>query len=197
MTVEISPTEIVTPPLRLAFPALFEPKPTFKGSDENKYQAALLIPDDVDLGPFYDCVKAAMIDKWGKAVKLPTRSNPIKSCDEKELDGYAEGWHFINTKSGFQPNVIDQKRQEILDVERIFAGCWCRFHLTAYAWDHQTGGKGVSFSLNAVQLVREDARLDGRRAATDVFDAIEVDVDGIGSRDQIDNLSDTAEDLFG
>jgi hypothetical protein len=192
MTVELSNTEIVTPPLRLAFPALFTPKPTFKGGDDKKYQAVCLIPPDVDLTPFFNCVKAAMIDKWGKLIKMPSGSNPIKPCTEKDLDGYADGWYYINTKSGYQPNVVDQKCQAVIDVERAYSGCWCRFHLSVYAWDHPVGGKGVSFSLNSVQLVRDDERLDGRRSAEEVFESIEVDDDTEGLKTSAD-----ADELFG
>lgn len=175
MSTEASPLSIVTPPVRLAFPALFEPKPVAKGNPTLKYQAVLLIPPSVDLKPFYECVKAAMLEEWGKVEKLPARNNPIKSCEEKELDGYEPGWHFINVKSNYAPTVVDQRRQDILDPERIFAGCWVRCALNAFAWKHDQGGKGVSFGLNAVQLVREDTRLDGRKSATDLFDEVEVE----------------------
>lgn len=178
MTTEMKATEIVTAPMRLSFPALFEPKPTSKKPGSPlKYQASVLLPPGTDMKPFAACVKAAMIDEWNQVIKLPARNNPIKDCGEKDLEGYDEGWYYINSKSGYQPGVIDQRKQEVLDADRIFAGCWCRFHLTAYAWDHPEGGKGVSFSLNAVQLVKEDARLDGRRPATDMFDAVEVEGD--------------------
>jgi len=164
----------------LAFPALFEPKPVSKTKpDELKYQAALLMPPDFDMEPLVACVKAAMVEKWGKVIKLVPRNTPLKRCadrdPEKPLAGYEDGWIYLNTKSGYLPTVLDQKKQEILSEDRIFPGCWCRFHLTAYAWEHPEGGKGVSFSLNAVQLVREDTRLGGRKDARDVFDAIETD----------------------
>ena len=175
MTVEMKATDIVTPPCRLSFPSLFEKSATFRGSDDKKYQASLLLPPEVDLKPFYACMEAAMLAKFGKPIKLPASKNPVKNCDEKDLDGYDEGWHYINCKSGYQPNVLDQKRQEILDPERIFAGCWVRMHLSAFAWDHPTGGRGISFSLNSVQLVREGERLDGRRGGADVFEDIEVE----------------------
>jgi hypothetical protein len=203
--VELHPTEIVTEPVRLAFPALFAPKPVMKGSTDLKYQAALLIPPSVDLAPFVNAVKAAMDDQWGKAIKLSGRGNPINSCDEKELNGYEDGWRFINVKSKYQPSVVDQKRMPILDPgigdledaireaeNRIYAGCWCRFHISAYAWDNQFG-KGVSFSLNAVQLVREDTRLDGKRSAKDVFDAIDTtDEDAVLESGAVED----GEDLF-
>jgi hypothetical protein len=176
----LNTTEIVTEPCRLAFPALFEPKPVSKNKpNELKYQAALLLPPDYDLKPLGAVVKAAMLAKWGKVIELVPRNRPLKKCEdrdqEKPLAGYDEGWKYLNAKSGYLPAVLDQNKQEILTEDRIFAGCWCRFHLTAYAWEHPEGGKGVSFSLNAVQLVREDARLGGRKDAREVFGSVEVE----------------------
>lgn len=194
MPAELSKKEIVTVPCRLSFPALFEPKPVASDSDEKKYQAVVLLPPETDLAPFYECVKAAMVEKFGKAIKLSPAKNPIRDCAEKlDLAGYEEGWHYINTKAGFQPQVVDQKRQAIIDAERIFPGCWCRFHLIAYAWSHKTGGKGVSFSLEAVQLVKEDERFDGRRDAAELFDPI-GDVDG--DEELFTEDGDDASELF-
>mgnify|MGYP003644567122 FL=1 len=169
-------TEIVTPPCRLSFPALFSPAPVMKGETKVKYQATLLIPPDVDLAPFQECVKAAMMEKFGELIPLRGRANPLKSGESVDYDGYANDWTFIRTSSGeaYPPTVVDQQRNEIIDPANIYAGCWCRFHIVAYAWSH-TSGRGVSFSLNAVQLVKDGDRLDGRRAAADVFDAVEVE----------------------
>lgn len=196
--VELSDVEIVTEPCRLAFPALFEPKPTVKGGAELKYQATLLLPPDYDMSGLVECVKAAMVKKWGKVIKLVGKNNPLRKVDDLDEDnratGYEPGWRFINAKSGYSPSVLDQKKQEILDAKRVFPGVWCRFHLTAFAWEHAQGGKGVSFSLNAVQLVREDTRLDGRTSSKEVFGEIETDDLGDlgapegGSKDDTDDL---------
>jgi len=199
---ELNETEIVTEPVRLAFPALFEPKPTSKSKPNDlKYQAALLFPPDYDMSPLVEVVKAAMVEKWGKVIKLVPRNNPLKKCDdrdpEKPLAGYDEGWRYLNSKSGYQPSVLDQKKQAILDSERVFPGCWCRFHLIAYGWEHETGGKGVSFSLNAVQLIREDTRLDGRKAAREVFGEVAVE-DFMNEDDDLDgDNADGIDDLLG
>lgn len=173
-------TSIVTVPVRLAFPALFQPKAVAKGNPDLKYQATLLLPPSCDLKPFIVAAKAAMVAKWGQegaTMKLPARNNPIKDCAEKDLDGYEEGWRFINCKSKYAPTVVDQRRQPILDETKVFAGCWVRAAINAFAYDHPQGGKGVSFGLNAIQLVRDDTRLDGRKSATDLFDEIEVVAD--------------------
>ena len=177
---KLGPTEIVTAePVRLSFPALFEPKPVAKSKpDEKKYMATMLLPPDFDMKPFHLAMRAAMESKFGKVIKLPAKNNPIKDCEEKEdLAGYQPGWHFVNVKSNFKPDVVDRGAQPIMDQDRIFAGCWVRMHINCYAWSNELGGKGVSFGLNAVQLIREDERLDGRKSAADVFDPVEPDDD--------------------
>ena len=178
------PTSLVTPPVRLAFPALFEPKPVAKGNPQKKYQAVLLIPPSVDLKPFLEACKATMIEKWGKVEKVKAANNPIKKCEDKELDGYEPGWHYINVKSNYMPTVVDQRRQPILDPEQVYAGCWVRVAINAFAWNHDQGGKGVSFGLNAVQFIRDDTRLDGRKEATDLFDEVEVADDSADDDDE-------------
>lgn len=186
---ERSPLEVVTPTCRLAFPSLFKTAPRFQNSERMTYQAVLLLPPDTSLTPFANAVKAAMDVQFGKQIRLS--DSPIRSCDGKEYAGYEPGWRYINTHTGYAPGVVDQKKQPILDKElmemdpalaiaraeeRIFAGCWCRFHLTAFGWTYAKK-QGVSFSLNGVQLVREDERLDGRAAPGAVFDEIEVEDD--------------------
>jgi hypothetical protein len=185
MTYKLRDTELVTEPVRIAFPSLFRPKPRFPGSDRETFQAVLLLPPDTDMQPYIHAIKAAMVTKWNKTIQLPGDKSPIRDAGEKsEIDGYEEGWKFINVHSGYAPGLVDQKRQQILDEDRIYAGCWCRFHLTAYGWDHPVGGRGVSFSLNGVQFARDDTRLDGRVAASDVFDALDIEDDeGVDSGD--------------
>lgn len=174
MSTELSPQELVTVPCRLAFPALFQPKSVSKQKpDELKYQAVVLLPPDTDLEPFYAAIKAAMVEKFGKVIKLSAAKNPIRDCAEKDdLEGYDEGWHYINTKGGYQPTVVDQKVQKVIDPERAYPGVWACFHLKAYGWKHDTGGNGVSFSLEAVQLVKDDERFDSRRDASELFEPI-------------------------
>ena len=198
--VELSDVEIVTEPCRLAFPALFAPKPTMKGGTDLKYQATLLLPPDYDMTGLVECVKAAMVKKFGKVIKLVGKNNPLRKVDDLDEDsratGYEEGWRFINAKSGYQPSVLDQKKQEVLDEKKVYPGMWCRFHLSAFGWEHAQGGKGVSFSVNAVQLVRDDTRLDGRKSSKDVFGEIESDDLG-GLAGAPEGGSEDTDDLLG
>lgn len=173
-------TDIVTFPVRLSFPALFEPKPVAKDSPILKYQASLLLPPDYDKKSLYAALRAAAVGRWGdKIPQFSAANNPIKPCEGKvkALSGYEPGWFYINAKSGYPPLVVDQRRQEIIDPNKIYAGCWVRASINAFAYHHTQGGPGVSFGLNAIQLVREDTRFDGRRTAEDLFDTIEVEAD--------------------
>lgn len=210
MSKALPDNEIVTVECVLAFPDLFEPR-AFKGGDgDPKFQCVVLIPEDVDLRPFYKCIEAAMIERFGKPIKLPRNKNPLKECADKDYEGFHEGWRYINARSGFMPTVVDRKRDALLDPdlfevdpktaiarakEKIFAGCWCRFHLQAYAWEHPWGGRGVSFSLSAVQLVKKGERLDGRRSVEDVFSVL--DVDDVDFDDGVAENEDGAESFFG
>ncbi len=210
---ERDPRTIVTDVCRIAFPALFTPKPRFKGSDKMTFQAVVLIPPDTGLGIYHEAIVAAMDETFGKRIPLKGDKNPIRACADRptEIDGYEDDWSYVNTHSGYQPQVVDQKLRPILSLptdrlvtpdergllieeaeRRIFAGCWCRFYLQAFAWSHPTGGKGVSFSLNGVQLIREDIRL-GRKAAADVFQAVDVPEGDTGAEEEADDVSS----LFG
>ena len=191
----LPPTELVTCPVRLHFPSLFTMR-RVPGAQKDSYQAVALIPPDADLTPFKNAIKAALADKFGANFKLPASKNPIHDASEKDYDGFVEGWHFINLNANYPPMVVDQKKQEILDSRkligktadqqaaaiaeaesRIFAGCWVRFHLNVYAWDHPTGGKGVSFGMKAVKLLRTDEAFSSgasnNAAPFDAFDDID------------------------
>ena len=43
---DFKPTEVVTQPVRLVFPHLFEPKPAGPFSDGETYEAGMLLPPD-------------------------------------------------------------------------------------------------------------------------------------------------------
>jgi hypothetical protein len=183
-------TEVLTVPCRLAFPSLFVPTSVHPTTpDKIAYQATIVIPPGTDLAPFKAAIVAAMTAQWGKAIKLEGNGMPLKSCDTKSYAGFDDGGYFIKVKSKFAPQVVDQAKQPVMAAgvhaspeelaravpaaeARVYAGAWCNFYIGCYAWEN-AAGKGVSFNLNAVQLVRDDVRLDGRKGADDVFGTIE------------------------
>lgn len=188
---KFSETDIVTPDVRLSFPALFEPKPRARGSDKLTYQATLLLPPKTDMAPFVAAMKAAMMAKFGKLLPLAGRGNPIHKAEEKQYAGYEPGWHYISTNNTRAPAVVDQLKRPVTDPDRMYPGLWVRAFLNAYAWDNPAGGKGVSFSLNAIQVVRDGERLDGRREVNpdEVFTALEMPQDGAADAASWDPLA--------
>ena len=71
-------TEVLTAPVRLTFPNLFQPSRGKNGEGKPKYRAVLLFPPDYDLKPLAAAAQAAMIEKWGKKVALKEQNRPVK-----------------------------------------------------------------------------------------------------------------------
>jgi hypothetical protein len=198
-------TYLITPECRLSFPSLFVPRERVKGDTTGvkTFQAVLLLPPNVNLRPFTEALKAAMVEKWGEIVPLPASKNPIHDCSDKPgVSGYDAGWHYISVHSRQQPAIVDRMNQPVVpdsdedpnapgkfrQSSKIYPGMWVRAYINAFAWNNTAGGKGVSFGLNAIQLVRDDARLDGRINAADIFTPLDDVKTGNGGDDVDDPL---------
>lgn len=176
--------KVVTPVGRLIFPFLFKARPPMKNAapgSKDKYMAILSfnIADikkvaeekkrwDNMLRIANDASKA----KFGRELaKLPSNfKKPIRDGMEKEnLEGFGEGTMFIQPSSFIKPGIVASDRVTVIDdAEGIYSGCYCRFSITAYAYD-QGGGKGVNFGLQNVMFVRDGERLDERTDAAEDF----------------------------
>lgn len=178
------PRQFVTPEVRLSFPSLFTKKETFRASGKFAYSTTLLIPPTA-VQAFRAAMVAAVTAKWGAGVKVAGLKNPLRLCEEKEFAGYEPGWFFCSTKSEAQPPVVDRARLPVTDPAKVYAGLWVKCALAAWAYDNASG-KGVSFDLRAVQLIRDDERLDGRSKAAnpdEVFEALELPPEGDAGAD--------------
>lgn len=176
MAKPLPPGHLLTPEVRLSFPALFKPKAKFKGdtSGELTYQATLLIPPNTNLSLFIEAMKAAIFTKWEKNITIPAKNNPIHDCAEKaQFEGYDEGWHFIACHSKRPVGVVDRNGVPVSDADAVYPGMWIKAYINAYAWDHPAKGKGVSFGLNGVQLVRDGDRFGAKAVdVTEVFEPL-------------------------
>lgn len=188
MTAPANPNPVVrwltTPPCRIAFPALFEKRPVMKGSQDLAYQAVVLIPPTVPLTDFHAVIRAAMVEDWGGPRKLEGRGNPISRAEA--INSFAieelKGYRVIRAKSGYAPVVVGPDAQPILDAGEIKSGDWVRFKLSTYTWNNKFGA-GVSFNVDAVQLVREGTRIGGAKAKHEAFEPIAGADDGLGGDD--------------
>ncbi len=189
---DIAKKKCVTPQFRLSFPALAKPK-AFQ-DQEPKYSLVMLFDaDDAEaLKPLKRAAFNAATEKWGEdKTKWPKRLRwPFRDGNEKpETQGY-EGKTFVSatSKASAQPGMVDQKLQAILDVEKqLYSGCWARAEVIAYAYD-VAGNRGISFSLQNVQKLKDDTPFSGRKRAEDVFDSVE---DGSDDEESYDTDGDS------
>lgn len=160
--------KLITPEFRGSFVSLDKPR-RMKGDDKGdpQYQILIAIPKN---DPFWNqaaaIVQQAAIEKWGK---VPERlKTPIKDGDPSGYDNLI-GHFFINARSDRRPGVVDVNLNPIMDAKELYSGAWYRVSINAYAWDHPTGGKGVSFALNNAMKIRDDEAFDGSTTAEQDF----------------------------
>ena len=159
---------IKTPEAILCFPSLFTPK-KYEGSEKEKYEALLVFPEGSDTGALRGeeqrVVKVAF-QNGARGVRSPFR-------DGNEV---AEQWGevfrnatFIRATSQFKPAVVDAGKNPVTDEERVYSGCIVRAVVHAFTYDNR-GNRGVTFGLDAVQIVRDGKRIGGSGAAVAMFD---------------------------
>lgn len=159
-------TKIITPECRLSFPVLFVPKPPEPGK-EPEFSASFLFALNTDLTELERAAKAAAVEKWGERAKEMFERKQLKwpikdQADKQHLAGYTEG-AYISARAKQRPGVVDANLNPVMDPAEVFAGMIVRASLNAFAFDHPVGGKGVSFGLQNVLIVKDDGtRYDGR-----------------------------------
>lgn len=173
------------PKARLAFPALFKARAFDEDGGKEKFEATLLFEKSTDLSALKKAVKAAAVDKWGKdQTKWPKKMKiPFRDGDEfGDLAGYP-GTVFVRTSSIFPPQVIDKYGEDITDQKEIYAGCYVKARLNAFAYE-QKGNVGVSLGVQAIQKVGDGERLDGFGNAKGDFDIEESDGGELDAMDE-------------
>jgi hypothetical protein len=176
-------------PARISYAKIFQPeKNDLSGKDE--YSAMFLIDKDntVVLDALEKAIDAAIKKEWGD--DRPARLRiPLRDGDKDGPGGVPEsatagaepygGHMFINAKNGYKPDVRDQKSNIILDPHAIVSGDYVLASVKAWAYDNKS--KGVSFSLNGIQLVRKGDPLGNSFDGSKVFGKIPVAADVAGS----------------
>lgn len=170
-------SKAITPKGRLSYPHLFEPQIP-PNQTEPVYSCTLVFEEGTDLSALEKLAEAAGRDKWGDKYASLVKTGKIRSPfrADGEEKGYPEGSTFINIKSKQAPGIVsiypgdDGKPAKITDPGQVYAGCYVRASVRAFAYD-VNGNKGVSFALNNVQKMADGDRLDGRSRAEDEFEA--------------------------
>lgn len=159
--------DIKTPPCRLAFTKdLFIPQE--KKNGKKQYGGTLLFPKTTDLSALQQLAVDAAVAEWGdKAVqwiKDGLIKNPFLDGDGKQAlskktgerhAGFA-GNTFIRLVSGeeYKPKIYDKKRNPVMSVEGCPSGSQGFGVVNAFTWENDENGKGVSFGVSLVQVVK-------------------------------------------
>lgn len=87
-----------------------------------------------------------------KADEKKLKALGLKVMDGKEK-GKPEMGMYITAKANRPVPVVDSKRNTIADCSNIGNGTIANVCVSAFNYDHPTGGKGVGCGLQAVQIV--------------------------------------------
>lgn len=154
---------VVTGKVRFSFLRVFEPEAAEEGGTP-KYTATVMIPkeDTATLAKIKKAItnaaeagKAKFGGKIPKNLKLPLNDGDDKMDDYPEFEGVMT----INAKSTRRPQVVDKDVVDIIDPDEVYSGMYGRCGLTFYAYNHPTGGKGISAALDTVQKLEDGERL--------------------------------------
>lgn len=155
---------------RLSYVNVFEPKSDL--GEVPKFSTQIIIPktDAKSIKAINDAIetaKATGTEKFGKRwtnpqtwfhdgdVKYP--GNPI----------YA-GSMVLTAKSKVQPKVVDLDKNEVIDKDTCYSGCYGRAAISLYPFDI-SGSKGVAASLQFVQTFAFGPPLGGRITIDEAF----------------------------
>ena len=165
-------TKVVTGLVRLSYVQIFSKRSFTEGTDA-KYSLCVLVPkkDTKTLKKIQAAVKAAAEEGISTKFNGKKPSNmhmPLRDGDEERAAEAPEykGMYFFNCKSDRKPGIVDKDRNEILDPDEVYSGCWGRVSVNFYPYS-VNGNKGVAVGLNNVQKLKDDQRLGGAAASAE------------------------------
>jgi hypothetical protein len=166
-----------TPTFRGSYVALIKPK-VQKGDDgqDKKPQYSMLAcfpKNDPTTKAFLPKLKALINEaykaKFGKPINEAHPKYPIKNGDAIGDDGAHKGQWCLNLASNFKPDAVDKDGNKLETEDEAYSGAWYRAKISAWAWDHKVGGKGVSLNLETVIKIKDDEEFGGGGNAADDF----------------------------
>lgn len=170
--------------VQLSYPWLDKAQPAQDPTQKPKYSGTFVITAEQQKTPWYQAAvaaaKQAAQDKFGtKAASIPIiggKNSAIRN--DTAGKGYPEGAVTISARNEQQPGIVypwpetggtkPAKMPQDKIKETMYPGVLVNVQLRAYGYDKGVN-KGVAFSLQNIQYVKDGPRLDGRQAAEDAF----------------------------
>ena len=181
---------IITPMFRGAYLAFFEPRGVKNDANsKKKYSCAQLYPEGTNFDVLKGEIKRVATEKWGAKAEDVLRKQQnsdkriFKDQSESDAAGFEDGCIYLQASNEKKPGLVGRKAGpdgktliEITDPEAVWSGDYFIATIRPFAWEHPVGGKGVSLSLQNVQLIKKGDHLGGGRTSpSDEFEAMEGD----------------------
>lgn len=179
MSKEDKKPALLSPVCRISYPNLVTAKQIGNQGDP-KFSAAFLFDkaaqNSKEFKALQDAVEKAIAEKWpgGRPRKLKLPFLTVDDLDQVP-QGYDDDVVFIRTTSKNRPQVVHRDPNVEVDPNDVYPGLYVRASLRVYAWEHKEGGKGVSFGLGNIQVVKDGERFGGGANAADEFSALPDD----------------------
>lgn len=163
-------SRLVTPEFRGSYVSLTEPR-SMPGPNPGtpKYQITIVLDKKSPFWAELDKeITRVATEKWGKVP--PRLKSPVKDGDLAEREELA-GCFSVQATSLNRPGIVDSNLNPIMDAEEVYSGAYYRVSYRCYAWDHPTGGKGVSLAIDNAMKTRDGEPFSGRSSAESDFAA--------------------------
>lgn len=165
--------------VRLAFPALFEPKAVNAG-DKPAYSGSFIVPKNhPQIADIEKALATTADEKWG--AKGPAMLKTLKAGDKTAMhdgDGKSqyqgfEGNFYISARNPVRPTCLDADKTPLAESDgRLYSGCFVNVVLEFWGQDNAYG-KRINATLLGVQFFRDgDAFSGGGSASQDDFDDV-------------------------
>ena len=150
-------------PVRFSYVTVFKAEAGEDGGTP-KFSTAILIDkrDKVSLAKANAAIEAAKLEgkasKWGG--KIPKNLKIIlRDGDQEKDDEIYEGMMFMSARTTRRPTILDENKEEILDPEDFYSGCYGRVSVNFFPYN--TNGNGVTAGLNNCLKLKDGDRLGG------------------------------------
>ena len=168
--------KLITPEFRAAYVGLFKATvPRENPNGAKKFSIRAAFPPDTDMSELKTAASEVAVAKWGAENVPKTLRSPFRLNEELDnpIPGIGDDWIVMtfSANEDRRPGVVDAELQDIIDDSECYAGAWFRAQVRAFAYD-KAGNKGVSFSMENVQKLRDDAVIGrGKIPASKAFEA--------------------------
>lgn len=155
---------LLTPEFRVSFPHVFQP------NKEGKFGLSMLFSRDTDFRLLEAAVQTLIKEKYPKGAPKGLML-PILDGNDSDREEHKDVF-YINAKAGkYRPGLVDQNRQDIVDENEFYPGCYARATISLYPWEY-LGKKGISVNVRNIQKLRDGEPLVGRVSAANEFDQV-------------------------